>query len=103
MTGYNPMLVTDWYKQSHIAQYPPGTETVYSTWIPRDSGIPGVDEVVAFGFQAFIIQWLIRYFDKWFFTMPWTELKKDFDTVVRSALGTADPDRSEEHTSELQS
>jgi nicotinamide phosphoribosyltransferase len=94
MIGYNPMLLCDWYKQSHVAQYPPDTEIIYSTWIPRDSRIPGVEEVVAFGFQAFIMQWLISYFDEWFFTMPWPELKEDFDIVVRSALGIAEPDSS---------
>ena len=40
----NPMLVSDFYKQSHRNQYPAGTEVVYSTWTPRGSRMDNVNE-----------------------------------------------------------
>lgn len=50
----NPILKTDSYKFSHFAQYPRGAEYVSSYIEARGSQIPGVDEVVFFGLQAFI-------------------------------------------------
>ena len=46
------LSLADGYKLSHRADYPPGTQRVYSNWTPRGSRIEGVNEAVAFGLQA---------------------------------------------------
>lgn len=52
----NPILSTDSYKLSHFAQYPKATETVFSYIEARGSKIPGVNEVVMFGLQPYIVE-----------------------------------------------
>lgn len=77
MDSTHPMpatLLCDFYKVSHRAQYPVGTQRVYSTWIPRATRIPAIDHVVAFGFQGFIKRYLIDYFDEHFFARPVDEV-----------------------------
>jgi nicotinamide phosphoribosyltransferase len=92
-------LLCDFYKISHKAQYPVGTEYVYSTWIPRDSRIDGVDKVVAFGFQAFIDEFLIDYFNDNFFSRSKEEVVAEYRRVLIYALGDKNPDSS--HIEEL--
>ena len=36
-------LACDGYKTSHVKQYNPKTEVVYSTWTPRKSRIDGIN------------------------------------------------------------
>lgn len=90
-TDYNPMLLADFYKLSHRAQYPEHTETVYSTWIPRSSHLPDVDKVVAFGLQIFIKDWLISYFNRYFFCEDPENIIDDYKRIVKFTLGIDDP------------
>ena len=55
-------LNCDGYKTSHYKQYSPHTQIVYSTWTPRKSRMEGVNEVVFFGLQYFIKDYLIDKF-----------------------------------------
>ena len=48
---------TDSYKLGHADQYPQRTEFVMSNITPRSSRIPGCDEAVLFGLQAFLQDW----------------------------------------------
>lgn len=52
----NRLLKTDSYKHSHFAQYPEGTEVVYS-YIESRGG--DHDKQVFFGLQAFIKEWML--------------------------------------------
>lgn len=63
----NPLLLTDGYKLGHKEQYPNGTTFVYSNWTPRKSRIEGIDNVVFFGLQYFIKEYLIKQFNERFF------------------------------------
>ena len=61
------LMMTDVYKLGHIEQYRlAGTpEIVYSNWTNRGSRIDGVDHVVHFGLQAFLIKlgdWFAPFF-----------------------------------------
>ena len=61
------LMLTDVYKLGHIEQYRlAGTpEIVYSNWTNRGSRIEGVDHVVHFGLQAFLIKlggWFAPFF-----------------------------------------
>lgn len=85
-------LLCDFYKVSHRPQYPDNTEVVYSTWTPRTSRIPGIGEVVAFGFQGFIKEYLIDYFKEHFFSRPQAEVVAEYVRYIKFALGEPNPD-----------
>jgi nicotinamide phosphoribosyltransferase len=85
-------LLCDFYKVSHRPQYPKGTETVYATWTPRTSRIDGVDHVVAFGLQGFCIEFLINYFNKYFFGRPEVSVVAEYKRVIKHCLGVDNPD-----------
>jgi nicotinamide phosphoribosyltransferase len=89
-----PTLLCDFYKISHREQYPKGTEKIYSTWTPRTTRMIGVNEVVAFGFQAFIQQYLIDYFDAHFFEREEEDVFDEYRRVIRATLGVDNPDAS---------
>lgn len=91
---YPATLLCDFYKISHREQYPPKTEKIYSTWTPRESRIEGIDEVVAFGFQGFIQDYLIDYFDTNFFERDAEDVFDEYRRVIRSTLGIDSPDAS---------
>ncbi|NIK80404.1 nicotinamide phosphoribosyltransferase [Paenibacillus castaneae] len=96
---YPATLLCDFYKVSHKNQYPKGTELVYSTWTARTSRLDGINEVVAFGFQSFIKQYLIDYFNEHFFARTKEEVVSEYKRVIQYALGVAQPDAS--HIEEL--
>lgn len=91
---YPATLLCDFYKISHREQYPKGTEIVYSTWIPRDSRIKGINKVVAFGFQAFIKEYIIKYFNENFFNRDKLDVIEEYRRVIKHTLGIEDPDVS---------
>jgi nicotinamide phosphoribosyltransferase len=87
-------LLCDFYKLSHRLMYPEGVELVYSTWTPRASRMKGVDEVVVFGNQAFVKEYLIEFFDKNFFGIPKEKMAADYKRIVKNTLSVAEPDAS---------
>lgn len=91
-TIYPASLLCDFYKVSHREQYPEGTETVYATWTPRTSRIKGIDSVVAFGFQGFVQEYLIDYFNEHFFSRPATSVLAEYERYMKFTLGVAAPD-----------
>lgn len=97
--NYNPMLLCDFYKISHRAMYPEGTETVYSTWTPRATRMEGVTEVVHFGVQQFIKKYLVTYFNKNFFNRSKKHLIEDYKRFITATLG--DPNPGTQHIEDL--
>ena len=85
------MLLCDFYKVSHREQYPDKTEIVYSTWTPRASRIKGVDKIVAFGFQAFIKNYLVEFFNENFFKRPKADVVKEYSRYIKNTLAVATP------------
>lgn len=63
----NPLLLVDSYKIHHTRMYPEGMTKLYSNFTPRKSRIKGIDGVVVFGIQHFILKYLIEEFNKNFF------------------------------------
>lgn len=63
----NPLLMIDGYKADHRRQYPEGTTLVYSNLTPRSSRVEGVSEVVFFGLQYFLFEYLNNRFWSDFF------------------------------------
>jgi nicotinamide phosphoribosyltransferase len=89
----SPMLLADFYKISHRPQFPKNTEYVYSMWIARKSYMPGVNKTVAFGFQRFIIRYLLEYFEDNFFAQPIEEVVAEYDRIIANTLG-GEPDHA---------
>lgn len=83
----NPMLLTDFYKISHYLMSEEGTEKIYSTFTPRGSRIEGIDEVVFFGLQGFIKDYLIDYFNENFFNRKKEDVVKEYKEIITYTLG----------------
>lgn len=94
MNYLNAMLLCDFYKVSHRLMYPVGTSSVYSTWTPRDSRMENVDKVVAFGFQAFVLKYLIGFFNANFFDVPKETVVQDYKRILKNTLGLTEVDTS---------
>lgn len=74
----NSLLLTDYYKTEHNRMYPEGTTLIYSNFTPRKSRMKGVNSVVFFGLQHFILQYLIKQFNLNFFRRTWEELDIEY-------------------------
>ncbi len=83
----NPLLLTDFYKVSHIFQYPPKTTLVYSNLTARESRLEGVDKMVFFGLQYFIKEYLISYFNQAFFQIPLEQAVAEYKRRIVTSLG----------------
>ena len=69
-----PILLKDGYKVGHKFQYPEGTTLVYSNLTPRKSRNAEINEIVFFGLQYFIKEYLVRQFNENFFNKPKEEV-----------------------------
>lgn len=82
-----PVLLKDGYKVGHKFQYPEGTTLVYSNFTPRKSRNEEVNEIVFFGLQYFIKEYLIRQFDENFFQLPKEEVMRLYKRRIDNYLG----------------
>lgn len=83
----SPIILKDGYKVGHKFQYPDGTTLVYSNLTPRKSRNPEIDEIVFFGLQYFIKEYLIRQFDEEFFKQPKEAVLKAYARRLDNYLG----------------
>jgi nicotinamide phosphoribosyltransferase len=83
----NPFLLTDYYKVGHIFQYPNNTSLVYSNLTPRKSRMEGVEEMVFFGLQYFIKEYLVNYFNENFFKQPKEQVINNYKRRIITSLG----------------
>ncbi len=79
-------LLLDGYKVGHIFQYPKDTTMVYSNLTARSSRT-GLDKVVAFGFQYFVEEYLVRQFAETFFDQPKDKVLKAYKRRMDNYLG----------------
>lgn len=95
MKGLIPTLLCDFYKVSHKDQYPEGTEVVYSTWTPRSGKhAPMIDKAVAFGFQGFVQEYLVEFFNENFFGREKEDVVNEYARVIKNCLFVPEPDTS---------
>ena len=87
MTNINPLLLLDYYKTTHNEQYPKGITKIVSYYTPRMSRISDEDELVMFGLQAFIKEYLIRGFNENFFGRPKEVVLAEYKRVIDNTLG----------------
>lgn len=83
----NPFLLTDYYKVGHVFQYPKNTTLVYSNLTPRSSRIPNTDEMVFFGLQYFIKEYLQTYLNENFFQQPKEKVINEYKRRIVTSLG----------------
>lgn len=82
-----PVLLKDGYKVGHPFQYPKDTTLVYSNLTPRKSRVEGIDGVVAFGFQYFVLEYLVNQFRENFFDRPKDEVVRQYKRRIDNYLG----------------
>lgn len=82
-----PLLLCDFYKTVHSEQYPEGITKLVSYFTPRMTRIEGEDKVVMFGLQAFIKEYLIEYFNEYFFNVPKDKVLNEYNRILRATLG----------------
>ena len=87
MNDINPLLLLDYYKTTHNEQYPKGITKIVSYYTPRMSRLSDEDELVMFGLQAFIKQYLIQSFHDNFFARPKDEVLAEYKRVIDHTLG----------------
>lgn len=83
----SPILLKDGYKVGHKFQYPANTTLVYSNLTPRKARSKEVDEIVFFGLQYFIKEYLINQFSEGFFNKPKEEVLKAYARRMDNYLG----------------
>ncbi len=82
-----PLLLADGYKLDHRRQYPAHTRRVYSNWTPRQSRVAGQSDVVFFGLQYFLDEFLQERFRQQFFERPVAEVTELYARRVNGYLG----------------
>lgn len=80
-----PITQIDFYKADHRSQYPKNTEVVFSNWTARGSRIEGIDEVVFFGLQYFIKEYLCGRWQRDFFDKPKDKVVKAYARRMKNA------------------
>ena len=88
----NPLTATDGYKTGHIAQYPEGTELVYSNFTARSAKHANMsnmfdNKTVFFGLQGFIQWYLIDMWNEGFFKQPKELVVAKFQRRMTGYLG----------------
>lgn len=86
------LLLSDTYKQTHDRMYPSNLEYLTSYWVPRKSMLKQTNEMVFFGLQAFIKEYLIKYFNKNFFKKSWKDVKAEYSEIMNIQLGEGNYD-----------
>lgn len=87
MKNTNAMLLIDFYKAVHAEMLPTKITKSVSYFTPRMSRVKRWDKVVMFGLQGFIKEYLIDYFNEYFFNVPFDEIIADYKRVMDATLG----------------
>jgi nicotinamide phosphoribosyltransferase len=87
MKNTNAMLLIDFYKAVHAEMLPKGITKSVSYYTPRMSRIKRWDKVVMFGLQGFIKNYLIDYFNEYFFNKPFAAVMLDYKRIMDASLG----------------
>ena len=92
MFEIDPILATDSYKLGHMAQYPKGTEMVYSNFTPRSMKYFAApekfktNEIVWFGLQSVLME-MVALWNKSFFNQNISDIEEKFMRRVAPFVG----------------
>lgn len=87
MKQTNPMLLIDFYKAVHAEMLPKGITKSVSYFTPRMSRVKRWNEVAMFGLQGFIKEYLVDYFNEYFFFEYRNKAIGTYKTVMGAVLG----------------
>lgn len=87
MKQTNSMLLIDFYKAVHAEMLPKGITKSVSYFTPRMSRVKRWNEVAMFGLQGFIKEYLVDYFNEYFFFEYRNKAIGTYKTVMDEALG----------------
>lgn len=79
-------LKKDVYKESHVAQLNDNLDELLETWTPRGTRIEGINSIILFNLQAFIMEYLIEDFNKTFFDKPLEEIIAEYKMFMNGVL-----------------
>jgi len=80
----------DFYKSSHVHQYPTGTSYAYANFTPRNgnhSNVPNDKGVVFVGLQLFMKDFLIKDWKETFFDKPKEKVCRKYYRRIKNAVG----------------
>lgn len=80
----NPIVYTDYYKTEHWRMYPRGTVYINSNMTARKSRIPGVNHIIVFGIQHFMLKYLLGKFVTNFFNKAWEEVEEEYKYAINT-------------------
>lgn len=83
----NPATAIDGYKVDHRRQYPNNTEVVFSNLTARTTRREYTDNLVFFGLQYFIKNFLIKSWGEDFFRQPKETVIRNFSRRINNYLG----------------
>lgn len=84
------ILLSDTYKQVHHNMFPEGLTKLVSYWTPRRSMLKDQNEMVFFGLQAFIKEYLIGVFNDNFFNLVLGEVSGRYIDAMDTQLNADD-------------
>ena len=84
------ILLTDFYKFCHQAQYDPSIKRLVSYGTPRGCRLPNKDYVINFGIQAFCKEYLIDHFRENFFNKLDNDVEKEVTEFLTNTLPGTD-------------
>lgn len=83
----SPVNMKDFYKTDHRRQYPDGTENVTANLTARKSRREDTQEIVFFGLQYFLKEYLIDQWNINFFNLPKEKVLSKYKRRIENALG----------------
>jgi len=81
------MLMSDTYKHTHPRQYPQNMTKLVSYLTPRKNMSVAFPNMVFFGLQAFIDDYLLKGFREQFFNRPLFEIERDYKHYMDIQIG----------------
>lgn len=81
------ILLCDFYKAVHCAQYDPKITKLVAYYVPRMSRFKDITEIPVIGVQAFIKEYLIDHFNQNFFWRDINDLKSEYDWIINQTMG----------------
>ena len=86
-TNIMMMLMSDTYKHTHPRMYPQNLTKLVSYLTPRKNMSPEFPNMVFFGLQAFIMEYLVAGFNEQFFYRPIGEVEADYKHYMDIQIG----------------
>ena len=94
MKNTMPLLLCDFYKVTHQAQFNPETTLLTSYFTPRMSRLENEDKLVLFGLQSFIKKYLVDYFNENFFKCKKEDVLGEYERILKYSIGEGTYDTS---------